>query len=117
MSSRLVGAILALTAAALLAASIVTSAWWAGHPIVEGRTLAAKDVNVGLYRAIGCNTGGEGVCQKLELPDAFTATVPSAFGSAVSAPSDGVWVMAGPVHVQPPIHPDPTTRNSAGGRS
>ena len=36
--------------------------------------MAAKDVNVGLYRAIGCNTGGEGVCQKLELPDAFTAT-------------------------------------------
>ena len=53
-------------------------------------------------------------------PDAFTATAPtapSAFGSSVSAPSDGVWVMAGPVHVQPPIQPDTTTRNSAGGRS
>ncbi|MDX2091330.1 MAG: hypothetical protein SFX73_25955 [Kofleriaceae bacterium] len=74
MSSRLVGAIVALTAAALLAASIVTSAWWAGHPSVDGRTLTAKDVNVGLFGATGCNTGGDRKCQKLDMPGAFTAT-------------------------------------------
>lgn len=74
MSSRLVGAIVALTAAALLAASIVTSAWWAGHPNVDGRTITAKDVNVGLFGATGCNTGGDRKCQELKMPGAFKAT-------------------------------------------
>jgi hypothetical protein len=74
MSSRLVGAIIALTAAALLAASIVTSAWWAGHPSVDGRTITAKDVNVGLFGATGCNTGGDRKCQELKMPAAFKAT-------------------------------------------
>jgi len=74
MSSRLAGAVLALIAAALLALSIVTSAWWSGHPEVEGRTIDAKTVFVGLHGAHGCNTGGDGKCSTLELPDAFIVT-------------------------------------------
>lgn len=74
MSPRLAGAVLALIAAALLAMSIVTSAWWTGHPSVEGRTIDAKTVHVGLHGAEGCNTGGDGACTALELPGAFTMT-------------------------------------------
>ena len=74
MSPRLAGAVLALIAAALLAMSIVTSAWWEGHPSVEGRTIDAKTVHIGLHGAEGCNTGGDGGCTTLELPDAFTLT-------------------------------------------
>jgi hypothetical protein len=74
MSSRLVGAVVALTAVALLAASIVSSAWWSGHPQIDGRTITAKDVYVGLYGAQGCNTGGDRSCTPLELPGAFKAT-------------------------------------------
>jgi hypothetical protein len=74
MSPRLAGAVLALIAAALLAISVATSAWWAGHPSVEGRTIEAKTVHVGLHGAEGCNTGGDGGCTTLELPDAFTLT-------------------------------------------
>ncbi|MBA3460152.1 MAG: hypothetical protein H0T46_09345, partial [Deltaproteobacteria bacterium] len=74
MSPRLAGAVLALIAAALLAISIVTSAWWTGHPSVEGRTIEAKTVHVGLHGAEGCNTGGDGACTKLDLPGAFTLT-------------------------------------------
>src|SRR5881394_2852476 len=74
MPPRLAGAMLALIASALLALSIVTSAWWAGHPEVEGRTIDAKSVFVGLHGAEGCNTGGDGACTTLELPGAFVAT-------------------------------------------
>lgn len=74
MSSRLAGAILALTAAALLALSLVTSAWWAGHPIVDGRSIELKTVHVGLHGAEGCNTGGDGACTSLDMPGGFTAT-------------------------------------------
>src|SRR3954471_3032137 len=74
MSPRLAGAALALIAAALLAMSIVTSAWWAGHPEVEGRTIEAKTVHVGLHGAQGCNTGGDDTCTSLDMPGAFTAT-------------------------------------------
>jgi len=65
MPPRLAGAMLALIASALLALSIVTSAWWAGHPEVEGRTIDAKSVFVGLHGAEGCNTGGDGACTTL----------------------------------------------------
>ncbi len=74
MSSRLAGAILALTAAALLALSLVTSAWWAGHPVVDGRTIELKSVHVGLHGAEGCNTGGDGACTALEMPGGFAVT-------------------------------------------
>jgi hypothetical protein len=50
-------------------------------------------------------------------PHASTAsTGPRPFRPVVSATDDGVWVMAGPVHVQPPRQPDTTTRNPAGER-
>ncbi len=74
MSSRLAGAILALTAAALLALSLVTSAWWAGHPEVDGRTIELKTVHVGLHGAQGCNTGGDGGCTSLAMPGGFEIT-------------------------------------------
>ncbi len=74
MSSRLAGAILALTAAALLALSLVTSAWWAGHPEVDGRTIELKTVHVGLHGAEGCNTGGDGGCTSLTMPGGFEVT-------------------------------------------
>jgi hypothetical protein len=74
MSSRLAGAILALTAAALLALSLVTSAWWAGHPEVDGRTIELKTVHVGLHGAEGCNTGGDGGCTSLSMPSGFQIT-------------------------------------------
>ncbi|MEO7093564.1 MAG: hypothetical protein ABI175_09955, partial [Polyangiales bacterium] len=74
MSSRLAGAILALTAAALLALSLVTSAWWAGHPEVDGRTIELKTVHVGLHGAEGCNTGGDGGCTSLAMPGGFQLT-------------------------------------------
>lgn len=74
MSSRLAGAALALTAAALLLLSLATSAWWDGHPEVQGRTIEAKTVHVGLHGSHGCNTGGDGGCTELEMPGAFTTT-------------------------------------------
>ncbi|HVK87183.1 MAG TPA: hypothetical protein VM513_23845 [Kofleriaceae bacterium] len=74
MSSRLVGAILALTAAALLAASMLTSAWWSGHPVINGRTITAKEVVVGLSSAEGCNTGGDQTCESFKPAGAFRAT-------------------------------------------
>ncbi len=74
MSSRLAGAALALIAAALLALSLATSAWWSGHPEVEGKTIELKTVYIGLHGAEGCNTGGDGRCSSLEMPGAFTAT-------------------------------------------
>ncbi len=82
MSSRLAGAFLALTAAALLTLSLVTSAWWAGHPEVDGRTIELKTVHVGLHGASGCNTGGDGGCTSLEMPGGFQITGYAALGIA-----------------------------------
>ena len=38
-----------------------------------------------------------------------------AFGGVTGAADDGVWVVAGPVHVQPPLH-TPMSRNPLEGR-
>ena len=77
MSSRVGGAVLALTAAALLAVSIATSAWWSGHPEVNGTQTHRMDVHVGLIGgAEGCMVG-EGVedrCQRLPLGNGFIFT-------------------------------------------
>ncbi|HEY4176360.1 MAG TPA: hypothetical protein VGM90_05995 [Kofleriaceae bacterium] len=85
MSSRLVGAVLALTAAALLATSIVTGALWSGPPTVMtesgSRTIDKKTVHVGLLGAQGCNTGGDGKCQSVELAGAFPAVGYGALGA------------------------------------
>ncbi len=58
MSSRVVGAGLALIAALLLAVQLATPAvlpvqlaLFAGHPTVDGHTRHAQDVYVGLYTA------------------------------------------------------------------
>ena len=71
MASRAVGALLALAAAALLAVSLVTSAWWSGHPVVDGHTIEAKDAHIGVHSAIGCNSGGSGDCISIEVGDVF----------------------------------------------
>lgn len=68
MSSRVAGAALALTATALLNVSIVTSAWWSGHPESDGASMQTKEVAVGLLgSAKGCNTGGDGSCTQVPL--------------------------------------------------
>lgn len=70
MASRVGGAVLALTAAALVAVSIATSAWWSGHPTVGGAIREKQDVYVGPLTAEMCNTGGDGACRDWprELP-------------------------------------------------
>ncbi len=85
MSSRLAGAILALTAAALLALSLlgIPWAWWDGHPTMTFKnpdgvekieTITAKTIHVGPLTATGCNTGGNGECSGLPMPAMFVAT-------------------------------------------
>ncbi len=73
MSPRLIGAVLALVAAILLAVSMATSALWAGHPSVDGREIEKKTVYIGLLGGQGCNTGGDGTCEDLVLSSSFTA--------------------------------------------
>ncbi len=65
MAPRALGALLAIVAAVAFAVSIASSAWWAGHPTVEGQTIQAKDVGAGPLGATGCNTGGDGSCEAL----------------------------------------------------
>ena len=67
MAPRALGALLALVAVVAFAVSIATSAWWAGHPVVDGRPITAKDVHVGLLGAEGCNTGGDGSCEPVAV--------------------------------------------------
>src|SRR5512143_3621750 len=78
MSSRVVGAGLALIAAALFAVSIATPAvlpaelsLFAGHRTVNGHTLEMQDAYVGFYTAQVCNTGGDGTCQNANPRIAF----------------------------------------------
>ena len=70
MSFR-VGGVLALVAAALLAFSLATSAWWSGHPATDGHERAMQTVSIGLSGGEGCNTGGEGSCKKILLGGTF----------------------------------------------
>jgi hypothetical protein len=67
MAPRALGALLAVLAAIAFVVSIASSAWWSGHPDVEGRTITAKAVRVGLLGATGCNTGGDGTCEPVEV--------------------------------------------------
>ena len=67
MASRALGAFLALASAALFVVSIASSAWWAGHPVVEGKEITAKHVHVGPLGATGCNTGGDGSCEPVAI--------------------------------------------------
>src|SRR3569623_1823590 len=72
MPTRALGALLAAIAAAAFVVSIVSGAWWDGHPRVDGRVFTAKDVHIGLLGGTGCNTGGTGECQPLPLGSTFT---------------------------------------------
>nr|MBA3396139.1 hypothetical protein [Deltaproteobacteria bacterium] len=71
MASRVSGAGTALAAAALLAVSIATSAWWAGHPTINGQPRRMQEIFVGLHGAELCNTGGDGTCKAMPLPEGF----------------------------------------------
>jgi len=78
MSSRVVGAGLALIAAALFAVSIAPPvvvpaelSLFAGHRTVNGHTLELQDAYVGFYKAQVCNTGGDGTCQNANPRIAF----------------------------------------------
>src|SRR6187401_2553908 len=71
MASRVAGALLALTAAALLAVSVVAAAWWSGHPYFNGVAIKAKEINVGPLGATGCNTGGDGACMSVAVDATF----------------------------------------------
>lgn len=67
MASRALGASLALATAAAFVVSIASSAWWSGHPVVEGKEITAKHVFAGPLGATGCNTGGDGSCEAIAL--------------------------------------------------
>jgi len=86
MSSRVVGAGLALVAAALLAVSIATPvllpaqlSMFAGHPTVNGHTRELQEVYSGFYGTQGCNTGGDGSCTSIERSTVFKLAALSAF--------------------------------------
>ncbi|MDQ3365509.1 MAG: hypothetical protein M3680_08780, partial [Myxococcota bacterium] len=74
MASRVGGAVTALISAALLAGSLATATWWAGHPTINGATRRMQEVFVGLYGAELCNTGGDGTCKAMPLPAGFEMT-------------------------------------------
>jgi hypothetical protein len=69
MGPRALGALLALAAAIAFAASIATSAWWAGPPTVNGDLREVQFVHIGLLGGEGCNPGGEGGCEPVEVSD------------------------------------------------
>ena len=71
MASRVAGAVLALTAAALLAVSVIAAAWWNGHPHYNGAEIKAKEISVGPLGATGCNTGGDGACMSVPVDPTF----------------------------------------------
>ena len=77
MLPRAGAAILALTAVFLLAFSVVTSAWWAGHPSFGGHEQNRLVVNIGLLGGEGCkldSEAGADVCEALQLGIGFLAT-------------------------------------------
>ncbi len=96
MSTRALGALLAAAAAVLFVVSIVTSAWWDGHPRVAGHVMTAKDVHIGLLGGQGCNTGGTGECQPVELGSTFTAAAYGELG-AVGLATAFVILVAGAI--------------------
>lgn len=53
--------------------------------------------------------------RRVRLRAGGSAAGPDAFDGVTGAADDGVWVVAGPVHVQPPRHA-PMSRNPAEGR-
>src|SRR5690242_13504738 len=94
MPTRALGALLAAVAAVLFVASIVTSAWWDGHPRVDGHIFTAKDVHIGLLGGEGCNTGGTGECQPLELGATFETAAYGELGAIGLATALAILVAA-----------------------
>ncbi len=74
MAFRVVGAVLALIAAALLTVSIVTTAWWQGPPEMGGKVYHRKNVHIGLVQSRGCDISDdvESNCTGLSVGTAFT---------------------------------------------
>jgi hypothetical protein len=94
MPTRALGALLAAVAAVVFVVSIVTSAWWNGHPRVDGHVFSAKDVHIGLLGGEGCNTGGTGECQPLELGATFTTAAYGELGAIGLATAFAILVAA-----------------------
>ncbi len=57
MAPRALGALLAVVAAIAFVVSIVSSAWWAGHPTVDGHRVDTQHIAVGLLHATDCDRG------------------------------------------------------------
>jgi hypothetical protein len=79
MFTRVGGATLALVAAVALALSVAGAmgpvpGWWSGHPNVQGTLIKAKEVDIGLVRSRGCNTGGDRTCQPVDLTGTVATT-------------------------------------------
>ena len=99
MPTRALGALLAAGAAVLFVVSIVTSAWWDGHPRVDGHVFTAKDVHIGLLGGEGCNTGGTGECQPLELGATFTTAGYAELGAVGLATAFAILVAAAALRI------------------
>src|SRR5512144_1258694 len=75
MIERLVGAVAAIAAAALLVAGAVTSAWWIGHPTIGG----ASEATIGLRSETVCFTkheaSGKPRCSDVTTTDCDSSAV------------------------------------------
>src|SRR6185312_2789493 len=94
MPTRALGALLAAAAAVAFVVSIVSGAWWDGHPRVDGRVFTAKDVHIGLLGGQGCNTGGTGECQPLALGATFTTVAYGELGGLALTTAFAILVAA-----------------------
>src|SRR3569623_2953119 len=94
MPTRALGALLAAVAAVAFVVSIVSGAWWDGHPRVDGRVFTAKDVHIGLLGGQGCNTGGTGECQPLTLGPPFTTVAYGELGGLALTSAFAILVSA-----------------------
>jgi hypothetical protein len=90
MSPRVAGAALALLAAVLLVASVagIPAGWWAGSPVRNGEAMHKKVVDVSMLSAVGCNTGGDGKCEPLDMEGSFDAVRYTELGAS------GILVLA-----------------------
>src|SRR6185436_16460073 len=84
MLTRVGGTTLALVAAVSLTLSILGGlkplgvgplpGWWSGHPNVQGTLIKAKNVDIGLLKTQGCNTGGDRSCQPVGVAGTVMTT-------------------------------------------
>ena len=85
MAKRALAALLALAAALAFVVAIASSAFWSGHPVVNGRPITAKVVHVGLLGAKGCNTGGDGSCEAVDIGGTFKVASYAELGATALA--------------------------------